>query len=78
MLHVRLDIIGPDEREYLDQRRGETHMKKLMTLLLGLSLAFGAVATVFAQDTPPKKSKKVNKTKGGRKKAETPKKDGGK
>jgi len=53
-------------------------MKKLMTLLLGLSLAFGAVATVFAQDTPPKKSKKVNKTKGGRKKAETTKKDGGK
>ncbi len=52
-------------------------MKKLMTLLLGLSLAFGAVATAFAQDTPPKKHTKINKKKGGKKKDETPKKDGG-
>jgi hypothetical protein len=55
-------------------------MKKLMTLMLGFSLALGCVALTFAQDTPPKKSsKKVTKKKSSRKKApETPKKDGGK
>ena len=37
-------------------------MKKLMTLMLGLSLAFTTVAVTFAQDTP--------------KKEETPKKEG--
>jgi hypothetical protein len=46
-------------------------MKKLLTLILGLSLALGCVAVTFAQDTRPKKS--------GKKKApKTPKKDGGK
>ena len=51
-------------------------MKKLMTLMLGLSLALGCVAVTFAQDTPPKKTskKKTNK----RKSPKTPKKDGGK
>jgi len=54
-------------------------MKKLMTLMLGLSLAFGTVAAVFAQDTPKKEdTKKSSKKKGGKKKEETPKKDGGK
>jgi hypothetical protein len=51
-------------------------MKKLMTLMLGLSLALGCVAVSFAQDTPPKKS---SKKKAPKKKApKTPKKDGGK
>ncbi|HEY2016770.1 MAG TPA: hypothetical protein VGH38_24870 [Bryobacteraceae bacterium] len=50
-------------------------MKKLMTLMLGLSLAFGAVSISFAQDTPPKKTKS-SKKKGGKKQS-TPKKDGG-
>jgi hypothetical protein len=37
-------------------------MKKLMTLMLGLSLALGSVAVVFAQDTAaPKKEKKAKK-----------------
>ena len=53
-------------------------MKKLLTLMLGLSLALGCVALTFAQDTPPKKSRKVTKKKAPRKKApQTPKKDGG-
>jgi hypothetical protein len=54
-------------------------MKKLLTLMLGLSLALGCVAVIFGQDTPPKKSsKKVTKKKSPRKKApQTPKKDGG-
>jgi hypothetical protein len=46
-----------------------------LTLILGLSLAFGCVAVTFAQDTPPKKSGK-KKTK--KKAPNTPKKDGGK
>ena len=45
-------------------------MKKLMTLMLGLSLALGSVAVTFAQD-PPKKDAPAPKKKG--KKA--PKKD---
>jgi len=53
-------------------------MKKILTVLLALSL-FGAVAAVtFGQDAPKKEqNKKVSKKKGGKKKEETPKKDGG-
>ena len=40
-------------------------MKKLMTLMLGLSLALGAVSISFADDAPPKKE---GKKKGGKKK----------
>jgi hypothetical protein len=48
-------------------------MKKLMTLMLGMALAFGTVAVTFAQD-PPKKEEEKKKGKGkGDKKA--PKKD---
>ena len=41
-------------------------MKKLMTLMLGLSIALGSVAVVFAQDTAKKEDtakKKVAKKK---------------
>lgn len=53
-------------------------MKKLMTLMLGLSLAFGAVAVTFAQEAPKKEEPaKKTKKKGGKKKTEeTPKKEG--
>jgi hypothetical protein len=49
-------------------------MKKLMTLMLGLSIALGSVAVVFAQDTTAtvKKEKKMKKAP---KKTEAPKKD---
>lgn len=54
-------------------------MKKLMTLMLGMGLAFGAVAVTFAQEAPPKESKKKSgKKKGSKKKGEEPKKEGGK
>lgn len=56
-------------------------MKKLMTLMLGMSLAFGTVGMVFGQDPPKKedgKDKKGSKKKSGKKKEEAPKKDGGK
>jgi hypothetical protein len=43
-------------------------MKKLMTLMLGMALAFGSVAVTFAHDSGKKK-------KGKKKKSEEPKKD---
>ena len=48
-------------------------MKKLMTLMLGLALAFGTVAASYAQDQPKKDDSK--KKKGKKKKGEEPKKD---
>ena len=54
-------------------------MKKLMTLMLGMSLLFGTVSVVFGQETPKKEdTKKASKKKSSKKKEETPKKDGGK
>ena len=50
-------------------------MKKLMTLMLGLSLAFGSVAVVFAQDQPKKEDEGGKKKKGKKKKDEEPKKE---
>jgi hypothetical protein len=44
-------------------------MKKLMTLMLGLSLALGSVAVSFAADDAPKAEKK-KKGKKGKKEAE--------
>ena len=67
ILHVRLDIIGTDN--FFAPKEKPT-MKKLMTLMLGLSLAFGTVTAAFAQDT----TKKVKpKTKGKKKKTDTTK-----
>jgi hypothetical protein len=51
-------------------------MKKLMTLMLGMSLAFTTVAVCFADDAPPK-TKKSGGKKGGKKKTDAPKKEGG-
>jgi hypothetical protein len=54
-------------------------MKKLMTLMLGMALAFGTVAVTFAQDQPTKtEKKKSGKKKGSKKKTEEPKKEGSK
>jgi hypothetical protein len=44
-------------------------MKKLMSLMLGLSLALGCVAVTFAQDT----TKKASKKKAPKKKTDTAK-----
>jgi len=53
-------------------------MKKLMTLMLGMALAFTTVAVTFAQDAPKKEdTKKTSKKKGSKKKEEAPKKEGG-
>ena len=51
-------------------------MKKLMTIMLGLTFAFTTVAPVFAQDAPKKEEKKAPKKKGSKKKEEAPKKEG--
>jgi len=50
-------------------------MKKLMTLMLGLSLALGTVAVSFAQDAP-KTEKKSKKKSSKKKEGETEKKGG--
>ena len=49
-------------------------MKKLMTLMLGMALAFGSVAVTFAQDQP-KSDDDTKKKKGKKKKSDEPKKD---
>ena len=51
-------------------------MKRLMTLMLALTFAFGTVAVTFAQDAP-KKEEAPKKKKKGKKKEEPPKKEGG-
>jgi hypothetical protein len=51
-------------------------MKKLMTLMLALTFAFGTVAVSFAQD-PPKKEDTKKKKKKAKKTDPAPKKDGG-
>ena len=48
-------------------------MKKLMMLMIGLSLAIGTVTVSFAQDQPKKEDGK--KKKGKKKKGEEPKKE---
>ena len=49
-------------------------MKKLITLMLGMALAFGSVAVTFAQDAPKKEEE--GKKKGKKKKGdEEPKKE---
>ena len=55
-------------------------MKKLMTLMLGLTLAFGTVAVTFAQDAPKKEDthKKGGKKGGKKKSGDDTKKDAGK
>jgi hypothetical protein len=49
---------------------GDFTMKKLMTLMLGLTLALGSVAVTFAQDTtaPTTTKKKASKKKPAKKK----------
>ena len=50
-------------------------MKKLMTLMLGLSLALGSVAVAFGQDEPKKEEKKEEQGKKGKKGKKDEKKD---
>jgi hypothetical protein len=51
-------------------------MKRLATLMLALTFAFGTVAVSFAQDAP-KKEEPTKKKKKSKKKEDAPKKDGG-
>ncbi len=66
-------------REEIVEFQGEPHkMKKLATLMLALTFAFGTVAVTFAQDAPKKEdTPKKGKKKGGKKKEDAPKKEGG-
>jgi hypothetical protein len=48
----------------LNQGRHTTHMKKLFSIMLGMTLLFGVVeATFAAQDEPKKEEKKKKKKK---------------
>jgi uncharacterized protein YxeA len=49
-------------------------MKKIMSLMLGMSLVLGAASVAFAQDKTDDKST-MKKKKGGKKKADTTKTD---
>jgi hypothetical protein len=63
-------------RERIVESKGDPQMKKLATLMLALTFAFGTVAVAFAQDAPKKEDTKKKK-KGSKKKEDAPKKDGG-
>jgi hypothetical protein len=52
-----------------DTRRENIKMKKIMSLMLGMSLVLGAATVAFAQDKDDK-SKKSDKKKGGKKKGD--------
>ena len=54
------------ERNLLSKTLKETSMKKLMTLMLGLSLLVGATA-MFAQDKPADTTKTTKKAKKAKK-----------
>jgi hypothetical protein len=61
-------MIGSEVGYYFHQKPKETSMKKLMTLMLGLSLLVGATAMFGADDkssdtTKTKKAKKAKKPK---------------
>ena len=51
-------------------------MKKMMTLMLGMALAFTSVAVTFAQEGKKDESKKENTKKKGGKKKDDSKKEG--
>ena len=52
-------------------------MKKLISLMLGMTLVLGTVAVTFAQEGEKKEdTKKEGKKKGGKKKSEETKKEG--
>jgi hypothetical protein len=57
-----------DNRPRIQTRGIKNTMRKLMTLMLGLSLALGAVSVSFADDAPPAPTKK----KKGKKKTTEP------
>jgi hypothetical protein len=71
---VRLDIIAPDEQVSSSTSKEICKMKKLFTLMLGMTFLFTTVAVVFAQDTTKKED--TSKKKSKKKKTDTTKKDG--
>jgi len=50
-------------------------MKKLLTIMLGLSLILGTVSVSFAEDAPKKEEEGKKKKSGKKKKDETTKKE---
>ena len=56
-------MLGIKTRAKSSQSKGETAMKKLMTLMLGLAFLTTTVVVTFAQDTATTKTKKAKKAK---------------
>jgi hypothetical protein len=61
--------VSCNQTEQFVTHKGETIMKKLMTLALGLAFVLGTVPVSFAQENPPKteKKKKTSKKKADKK-----------
>jgi hypothetical protein len=67
-------MIGQDDFRS-SHPKGETHtMKKLMSLMLGMTLVFGSAA-LFAQEKKEETKKEGKKKGGGKKKDETKKEE---
>jgi hypothetical protein len=78
MLHVPFDIMNPDDNLSSLTSKEICKMKKLMTLMLGMTFVFATVAPSFAQDTKKEETTKEKKApKKSKKKADTTKKEGG-
>ena len=70
-------MIAPDENKLVNPKENRK-MKRLMTIMLGLSFLVATVGVSFAQDTKKEEStmKKKGGKKGGKKKEDTEKKGG--
>jgi hypothetical protein len=67
-------MIAQDETKS-SHPKGEAQMKKLMTLMLGMTFVFGSMS-LFAQEKKEETKKETKKKGGKKKKEETPKKEG--
>jgi len=65
----------PKTRQSSHPKREAQKMKKLMTLMLGMTFLFGTVS-MFAQEKKEDTKKETKKKGGKKKKEETPKKEG--
>jgi hypothetical protein len=60
-------VLGDGGKSSTDIQGEKTQMKKIMSLMLGMSLVLGAASYAFAQDKTDDKSKTAKKKKGGKK-----------
>jgi hypothetical protein len=70
-------MITADDKGSSKSSRRSAPMKKLATLMLALTFAFGTMAVTFAQDAPKKEDTTKTKKSKKKKKEDAPKKEGG-